>query len=237
MKWIADWPIIGIDKDGDGKGEPVARYEKPDVGRSYPVAVPQTSDEFDARKLGLQWQWQANYQTGWMSLAARMGWLRLNAEPVSDDARNLWAVPSLLLQKLPAREFTVTTRVDFAKLDVNQKAGLILMGMDYSYVAIERRSFGFLVVRYDCVDAPDGKPETLEAEATFPSGMALLRVKVSSGALCEFSFSPDGKDFFPVGRFQARGGRWIGAKIGLFCSGNGRKTTGHADFDWFRFAS
>jgi beta-xylosidase len=27
MKWINDWPVIGIDKDGDGKGEPVLNYK------------------------------------------------------------------------------------------------------------------------------------------------------------------------------------------------------------------
>ena len=159
------------------------------------------------------------------------------AEPMPKNATNLWAAPNLLLQKLPVPEFTVTTRVDVARLGANQKAGLVVMGMDYSYVAVERRSSGFLVVRYDCVNAPGGKPETLKSEATLGGGTALLRVKLSSGALCEFSFSPDGKDFFPIGRFQAMGGRWIGAKVGLFCSGNGKQSTGHADFDWFRFES
>jgi beta-xylosidase len=40
MKWINDWPVIGIDKDGDGKGEPVLVYNKPDVGKIYPVNTP-----------------------------------------------------------------------------------------------------------------------------------------------------------------------------------------------------
>ena len=60
LKWINDWPVIGIDVDGDGKGEPVAKHRKPDVGREYPLRVPQTSDEFAGIKLGLQWQWHAN---------------------------------------------------------------------------------------------------------------------------------------------------------------------------------
>ncbi|MBO9657433.1 MAG: glycoside hydrolase 43 family protein, partial [Chitinophagaceae bacterium] len=32
MKWVNDWPVIGVDKDGDGKGEPVMEYKKPNVG-------------------------------------------------------------------------------------------------------------------------------------------------------------------------------------------------------------
>lgn len=27
MKWVDDWPVIGIDKDGDGCGEPVLTYK------------------------------------------------------------------------------------------------------------------------------------------------------------------------------------------------------------------
>ena len=51
-----DWPVIGSDPNGTGKGEPVLTHRKPDVGRSYPAAEPQTSDEFDGGVLGLQWR-------------------------------------------------------------------------------------------------------------------------------------------------------------------------------------
>lgn len=60
MKWINDWPVIGEDKDGDGCGEPVLTYKKPDVGKTYPICTPQESDEFDSNELGLQWQFNGN---------------------------------------------------------------------------------------------------------------------------------------------------------------------------------
>ena len=46
----------------------------------------------------------------------------------------------------------------------------------------------------------------------------------------------DGKEFTDAGEeFQAEVGRWIGAKVGIFCT---RETqindSGYADFDWFR---
>ena len=61
-------------------------------------------------------------------------------------------------------------------------------------------------------------------------------VQVSAGAKCSFSYSEDGKQFAPAGDvFTALPGRWIGAKVGLFCT----RTTvtndaGFADIDWFR---
>jgi hypothetical protein len=65
----------------------------------------------------------------------------------------------------------------------------------------------------------------------------LLRVTVASGAVCQFSFSADGKSFVPSGElFTARQGRWIGAKVGIFTLANAAaKKRGYADFDWFRF--
>ena len=45
MKWVNDWPVIGIDKDGDGCGDPVLVHTKPNVGKTYPIRTPQESDE------------------------------------------------------------------------------------------------------------------------------------------------------------------------------------------------
>ncbi len=76
MKWVNDWPIIGEDYNGNGIGEPVAIFTKPCFDNLLPVFSMQTSDQFDSLKLGLQWQWQANYFNEWISLKDRKGWLR-----------------------------------------------------------------------------------------------------------------------------------------------------------------
>ena len=56
MSWKNDFPVIGIDKDGDGTGEPVFTYKKPNVGKTHSIETPPDSDEFSDAKLGLQWQ-------------------------------------------------------------------------------------------------------------------------------------------------------------------------------------
>ena len=237
MKWVNDWPVIGNDPDGDGKGEPVLVHAKPGVGKSFPPAVPQTSDEFDSATTGLQWQWSANFQDKWFSLTARPGWLRLYSVPMPDKATNLWPVPNFLLQKLPAPEFTVTTKLDFSRLAAGEKVGLIMMGMDYSYLAVERTATGLKLVKSACKDAIKGGGENMEAEAVCDGDAVFLRVKVGNGAICKFSYSHDGKEFTTLGQpFAARGGVWIGAKVGLFClAAGGAEKSGFADFDWFRF--
>ena len=57
-----------------------------------------------------------------------------------------------------------------------------------------------------------------------------------AGAKCKFSYSLDGNTFTDAGtEFQAEVGRWIGAKMGIFCSRTTQTNdSGYADFDWFR---
>jgi beta-xylosidase len=237
MKWVDDWPVIGNDEDADGRGEPVLVYQKPNVGKIHPIATPQTTDEFDSNELGRQWQWHANYKEDWFSLTQRPGWLRLFPVPKADKAVNLWLVPNFLLQKFPALEFTVTTKLDFANLAMGERAGLVVMGMDYSNIAVERAADGFRLVKAACKDANDDGEASMEGEIARLGKFALLRVKVMPGAVCSFSYSNDGKKFASLGKpFTAREGKWIGAKIGLFClSSRGARESGYADFDWFRF--
>jgi beta-xylosidase len=237
VRWINDWPVMGIDKDGNGTGEPVLTYKKPNVGRTWPIAVPATTDEFDSTTRALQWQWHANFKADWSSLTGRPGWLRLFAQPRPDGAANLWPVPNLLLQKLPAPGFTVTTRLDATALAEGARTGLVMFGMDYAYLSVERTSGGLQVRRVTCKDARGGKGEIEEAAVPLSGEEVILRVSVRPEAVCSFSYSTDGEKFTPIGNeFTAVEGRWIGAKVGLFClQSTGAGTGGYADFDWFRF--
>lgn len=59
VRWVDDWPEMGVDIDGDGIGEPVAEYTAPAAFQESPCRI-YTSDSFSSDQLGLQWQWQAN---------------------------------------------------------------------------------------------------------------------------------------------------------------------------------
>lgn len=238
MKWVNDWPVIGEDKDNDGKGEPVLRYKKPNVGKSYPVATPPESDEFNGSTLGLQWQWQANPKGTWAFINPANGCLRLYSDKVPEGAKNLWDVPNLLLQKFPAEEFSVSTKISFkpnTKLE-NEKTGMIVMGQSYAFVGLKSTKEGVSLVYNVCDDAVNGNAEKETVITSLRDATVHLRVVVMKGAKCRFSYSTDGKKFTEVGtEFQARAGKWIGAKVGLFCT---RVTqindSGYADVDWFR---
>ena len=247
MKWVNEWPVIGVDKDKDGCGEPVTTYKKPNVGKMYPVTTPPESDEFDTRHLGLQWQWHANKQDTY-GFTTDLGYIRLYAGSLSKEFVNFWEVPNLLLQKFPAEEFTATTKLTFTAKQDGEQAGMIVMGWDYSYLSVRKAGDKFILQQVVCKDAEQQHPEQVKELASFPveylkmPGVAdnewktvYLRVKVAKGAVCTFAYSLDGKKYTAAGEpFTARQGKWIGAKVGLFCVTPNDGNRGWADVDWFR---
>nr|WP_026235852.1 glycoside hydrolase 43 family protein [Echinicola pacifica] len=239
MVWKEDWPIMGEDPDGDGTGQPVLHYQKPDVGQSYPIATPDDSDEFEGDQIGMQWQWHANPKATWAFANPAAGTLRLYTEQLPEEVSNLWAAPNLLLQKFPAEEFTSTTKLTFHPNEdlENEKVGLIVMGMSYAYLALESAQDGIYLKYSICHDAEHGKEEKEQLIKKLSSDSLSLRVRVSEGAICQFSYSEDGKKFTSIEEtFTAVPGKWIGAKVGLFATRDTKiNDSGYADVDWFRF--
>ncbi|RHA30764.1 glycoside hydrolase 43 family protein [Phocaeicola plebeius] len=247
MKWINDWPVIGVDKDGDGCGDPVSRYRKPKTDKTYPIETPVESDEFDTRKLGLQWEWHANYQDVF-GFTTNMGYARIYGHELSPHFKNFWEVPNLLMQKFPAEEFTATAKLKVSAKDDGQLSGLIIMGWDYSWIGVEKQGEKFLLKQAVCKDAEQGNLEqvstlaVLEPSRKFEVGLfpnyereIYIRVHVDKGAYCRFSYSLDGKKFTEAGTlFKARQGKWIGAKVGMFSVTPHGKERGWLDVDWFR---
>lgn len=247
MKWVNDWPVIGVDKDGDGCGDPVSRYRKPKIGKTYPIETPVESDEFDTRKLGLQWEWHANYQDVF-GFTTNMGYVRIYGHELSPHFKNFWEVPNLLMQKFPAEEFTATAKLKVSAKDDGQLSGLIIMGWDYSWIGVEKQGEKFLLKQAVCKDAEQGNLEqvstlaVLEPSRKFEAGLfpnyereIYIRVHVDKGAYCRFSYSLDGKKFTEAGTlFKARQGKWIGAKVGMFSVTPHGKERGWVDVDWFR---
>lgn len=235
VKWIDDWPTMGVDSNNDGIGEPVLTWKKPDVGKEYPASVIPASDEFNSPFAGLQWQWHANPSPGWMFGSGNLGFLRLNCIFQPDSIKNLWDVPNLLLQKFPAPEFTATAKLTFNPAMVGDKTGLIVMGLDYAYISVEKTEDGITICRSTCLDAPAKRAEEIIVGERIMPGEIYFRVQVFKGAVCRFAYSFDGGKFKTLGEdFSAKPGRWIGAKVGMFALSKIKTNdSGYADIDWF----
>lgn len=247
VTWKDNWPVMGVDKDGDYCGEPVTTYRKPKTSGKVQVVNPAESDEFSDTRLGLQWQWHANYNETF-GMPTAFGSYRVYTRKVSEKFQNLWEVPNLLLQKTPADKFTATTKIRFTSKDQNQTGGLLMMGLDYSGLVVKRVGNDFQLLQISCKSADKGKPQTEQLIATLkPTAVdqidyqpgthidIYMRMSVNDGKM-HFSYSLDGKKYTKCGtEFTMREGKWIGAKIGFVAYEPGQKTNrGWIDADWFR---
>ncbi|MBQ1677772.1 MAG: glycoside hydrolase 43 family protein [Bacteroidaceae bacterium] len=253
MKWVNDWPVIGQAKKGAEWGEPVTQYKKPNVGKTYPICTPVESDEFDGMVLGPQWQWQANYNEKWAYFAGDKGFVRLYSHPVANYYKSLWDVPNLLLQKTPAPNFSATTKITFSPIEKykGEKTGLVVMGLDYAALTVENTESGLKLSQVECKKADKGNTEKENASVSLKKSTFYLRADISTDGSkisksegghdlvvkCQFYYSTDNKKFEKLGNeFQVKEGKWIGAKVGVFCTRPNIKTNdgGWADVDWFR---
>lgn len=239
VKWEKDWPFIGTDYNKNGIGEPVLTYKKPNVGQSYPIVTPPETDEFDGEKLGLQWQWSANENIVWSSKLPGQKFLRLFSIKVPEGENNLWNVPNLLTQKFPSPNFAASTKVKLTPEDAKEgkTAGLLVMGLDHQSIVITNKPDGFYLQLRRAEKADKGGEEKILFETKLKSNEVYLKVTVNEpNGLCQFSYSENGKNFIKAGDiFQAKPGKWIGAKVGLYSISTSKAPRGgYADFDWFR---
>jgi hypothetical protein len=208
----------------------VPTWKKPGIGAGSPVATPATSDEFAAPTLGRQWQWHANHEDAWASLTTRPGWLRLQACPRPD--LELGRMPNFLGQKYPARVFAVETLIDFSGVRPGELAGLAVVGgKGHAALAMRKTPSGD-----ECVLIRDG---AIERVGGLPAGPVRLQACVAPDGSFTLAFATPGRELVALPKpFLASESGWIGAKIGLFAVALADAAGGgHADFDWFRFAS
>ncbi|MBO5335698.1 MAG: glycoside hydrolase 43 family protein [Lachnospiraceae bacterium] len=230
MRWENDWPIIGVN-DVDGCGEPVMCYQKPDVGATYPIDAPEDSDFFEGDKLGLQWQWNANYKDEWYALKGNG--LTLYAQQ-ADPKTQLCDISNLLIQKWPAPEFQITTCLHLENMAEGDVAGMVSQCGDYNGLMIKKEN-GKLMLQQR-----SGKwtknDEVREDLCAVEKDTIYLRMKVVKENDVFFEISYDEENFTPVGQMkEATPGRWVGVKVGLTAINEAGNEGGSVRADYFVF--
>lgn len=231
MRWVDDWPVIGVNADENGCGEPVMQYQKPDVGGEYPICAPEDSDLFEGEKLGLQWQWNANYKKEWYSLAD--GMLTLYAQN-SEKETQTCDVPNLLLQKWPAPQFQITTKLQLAGMKDGDVCGMVSLGGVYTDFVVKQENGEKKLVQRTGEWTKHNETETvcaaLEEDAVY------LRMYVEAALKVSFAYSTDGTEYVKAGEvIEATPGRWVGVKAGLFAIHEGEGEGGFVKAEHFIF--
>jgi beta-xylosidase len=207
--WQNDWPLMGVDYDGNGVGEPVALWQKPIA--SLDACSLQTDDDFTG-PLGLQWQWNHNpVDTHW-NLTDRKGWLTLKALP----ADSLKLARNMLTQKVIGYQSESTTLVSASG---NSYAGLFCSGKLFRGIGLCKE--GVFVEAHG------------ERQVVKQGKFSKVWLRIKNDCIenhHQFYYSTDGEHYEPAGEtFPMRAGYWKGIRVGLFCYG----PSGKAAFDFF----
>ena len=258
VTWKDNWPVMGKVPSKGYCGEPVLTYKKPKTSATVANENPVETDEFNEPRMGLQWQWHANYDQKF-GMATPWGVFRVYCykagttdnltSPTTNEADSrIWMVPNLFLQKTPADNFTATAKIRMTAKDQSQYGGIIMMGLDYSALVVKRVGDEFQLQRITCMDAMKGGAEQIEVIAALkptevdkiPYHPAIhediyLQMVVKD-SMADFFYSKDGKKYHKAGeQFRMKEGRWIGAKVGLLAvQPAGNEDRGWVDADWFR---
>lgn len=244
VTWVDGWPIIGVDEDNDGIGEPVAKYKKPIDG--YPIAAPQSDDDFSADKLGCQWEWNHNPRTTHWSLTERPGFLRLKASvPISiaenhgprqnewtnDDgsSSDFWRASNTLTQRiLGITTGSAVAKFDLSGMEAGQLAGFVRYGGVFHLLGAMANEDGSLNLFFmdkmgERVVGPLLKGNDLYVRTSNKINQAT------------YEYSADGEHFEPFGpTFTIEFGKWTGDRLGFFCW-NEKAERGYVDVDWFTY--
>ena len=225
VTWKDGWPMIGVD------GKAVITYKKPNVGKTYPINNFPTSDEFNEKKLGMQWGWNHNPDSTKWSLTNKPGYLRLMTASLTEDFR---MARNTLTQRPFAKRYQsiptiATTKIDVSHMSDGDIAGLAVFQDPYAYIAIKENSGKHYIIMVN-----SGK--TIDSAVVNTSTIYLRTVVSNATKKATFEYSEDDKNFKPLGdalemKFSLK--IFTGNKFCLFNYAT-KEQGGYVDVDWFR---
>ena len=225
VTWVDGWPMVGVN------GKAVITYKKPNVGKVYPAKTLPTSDEFNNKKLGMQWGWNHNPDSTKWSLTRRPGHLRLTTAKVVTNLREA-------RNTLTQRTFTYysdsiatigVTKMDVSKMKDGDIAGLAVFQDPYAFIAVKQNGSSKFIVMVN-----NGK--VIDSAAINVSTIYLRTIASNSRERTSFEYSVDNKRFKPLGNQLAMRFNlsvFTGNKFCLFNYAT-KEAGGYVDFDWFR---
>lgn len=239
MCWVADWPFIGLERNGDGIGEPVQTWRKPlCLDGEEPFINP--SDEFEGSALGLRWQWQANPRQEWYRMGARESCLRLFSQRNPKRPNLLWYAPNLLTEMFVMPEFEVRVLLELGDARPGDKAGIAVIGHQYGGICI-RRDEGYSIQVFEGTVTGKVYEGAAEEKVLYskqiPSPRVYLRMTFADDGSFRFGYSMNGIRYFDMSQvFQAAKSTWTGAKFALYCLNDlNKESDGYCDIDYVRY--
>lgn len=216
-----------------------------------------SSDEFDKAKLGYQWFFHTkpDYSGESWSLTDRPGCLRIHTRP--GDINSFNSLTNILLQRVNAKKFELSAKVEFDAKSGSEAAGVHLWHDPtrnlWLSTTIKDGSKILEVGKY-----ANGEKSVLWTTPNTIGSTVYLKIAVDGEEHATFFYSADNKAWTKLGEpvyFGDAGTKlrsgvsigldlgwvgtkmsngWTGTTMGIFAVQNGSGTANNADFDWFR---
>jgi xylan 1,4-beta-xylosidase len=200
-------------------------------------------DDFDSKSLAMQWNYLRNPYPENYSLVDRPGFLRLNGSDVNISNKDS---PAFIGRRQTDFNCVATTSLEFDPKSESEEAGLVVRSNDKHHYEIG-------------VTLKDGKRQVLFRKVLkgkiiepvkyvdIGAGPVVLSVKATPLAY-EFSCKSPNGDIQVLGTALTKdlsveaigfedGMCFTGDYFGLYATGNGKKSSTPADFDWFEYVS
>ena len=224
VTWVDGWPILG-EVGEDGVGRMVWGGEKPVKGTR--VVIPQSSDDFNGPKLGLQWSWNYQPRMEKWSLTERPGYLRLHAfKPLRTDTLKK-AGNTLTQRSMRTPENVATLALDISGVADGQVAGLCHYSGPNSTIGVRREG--------DLINLEFSRDGKFTPGPRIASKRLWLRSTWGLDGLSRYAYSTDGKTFTDFGEpYQLAWGDYRGDRLGIFTYNN-KGEAGYVDCDSFTY--
>jgi xylan 1,4-beta-xylosidase len=197
-------------------------------------------DDFDKIDQDHCWNYLRNPTDENYSLSERAGFLRLKGSAIT---LNEWDSPTFVGRRQENFSFKVSCSIEFHPQFENEEAGLtVFMTNEYHYdlCLVKRGDLHFAALKKRVGDM------THEQIIPLSSSQAVTLIITSDGASYQFLISSEGNEIHvgsgiaklisseiaaPANGYPI----WTGIYLGLYATGNGKRCTAHADFDWFEY--
>jgi beta-xylosidase len=227
VQWKEDWPIIGVNADEAGCGEPCLNYTKPKGLVTPRKTYLKASDDFNEERLNLQWQWLGNQKKAFYSLGQRQGFLRLfSLNTTNQKSPILWNSSNVLTQKFICPSFEAKVVMNYQGMKLNELAGLTIIGGNYNYLALRKTEQGMSIVYGESADQGKEKVESSLAEIKLDKELghesqhiyfkSIHRI-IEEEMVVDMNYSFDDRNYVKMDAvFKPTDHTWVGAKVGLF---------------------
>lgn len=225
------WPVVNNNK-------PIEKEMKAPQLPRYTFKKPPERDNFDDDTLALCWNYLRNPYKENYSLTERPGYLRLWGSKFTMED---WDSPTFLGRRQTAMECEAAAKLDFYPKKEGEEAGFVIRGNEKN-----RAEIG--------ITLKDGKRcvffrNTVKGELVEPvryeeikDGEVVLSVEAKP-LTYELYYQIDGESPVSMGKVETKyltfdeveGFLFTGVYFGMYTTGDGKKSTTPADFDWFDF--